>query len=58
MAHYLITGATSGIGRTVCKRLSGHQLTLVARRPVFQTELCADRPDALAFDDQSRVIQR
>jgi NADP-dependent 3-hydroxy acid dehydrogenase YdfG len=60
MAHSLITGATGGIGRAVCQRTPGHQLTLVARRPVFRMELCADRPEAQAFptDDQSRVIQR
>ncbi len=49
MAHYLITGATGGIGRMVCQRLSEHRLTLVARQPAPLTELAAGLPDALAF---------
>lgn len=49
MAHYLITGATGGVGREVCLRLSGHRLTLVARQPAPLAELAAGLPDALAF---------
>jgi len=49
MAHYLVTGATGGVGRAVCQRLSGHQLTLVARQLAPLIELAAGLPDALAF---------
>lgn len=49
MAHYLITGATGGIGRAVCQRLSGHRLTLVARQPAPIQELAASLPDAVAY---------
>ena len=48
MSHYLITGATGGIGRAVCQRLSGHRLTLVARQSAPLLELAASLPDALA----------
>lgn len=49
MAHYLITGATGGIGRAVCQRLAGHRLTLVARQAAPLAELAASLPDAMAL---------
>ena len=49
MPHYLITGASGGIGRAVCQRLSGHRLTVVARKAEALHQLAASLPDALAF---------
>lgn len=49
MAHYLITGATGGIGRAVCQRLASHRLTLVARQPEPLQALAAGLPDAVAI---------
>lgn len=49
MAHYLVTGATGGIGKAVCLRLAGHRLELVARQSTPLQELAASLPEASAF---------